>query len=162
MIPALLLLLVSSAPVEVADQVYRIPASEWRYLPVQLPEQPARISAEYQLISGGNTVHLMLVEDDGLELFRKNEGFEPLATTSTGRSGILMCLVPQAGNYAIIVDNRSGGAPVELRLRVTAEYRPVSSLPRGRQLAVILISFAAFFGIVSLSARFLLRSLRRE
>jgi hypothetical protein len=161
MIPALLLLLVSSAPVEVADQVYRIPASEWRYLPVQLPDQPARISAEYQLISGGNTVRLTLVEEEGLELFRRNEAFEPLATT-TGSSGLLKCLVPQAGNYALIVDNRAGGAPVELRLRVFAEYRPVSSLPRGRQLAVILISFAAFFGIVSLSARFLLRSLRRE
>lgn len=161
MILAFLLLFASSSPIELADQVYRIPANEWRYLPVALPEQPARVSAEYRITSGANTVRLSLVEQQDVERLRSNEPFGALASTSKGPSGLLKYLVPQAGDYAVIVDNRSGGAPVELRLHVSAEYRPVTTLPRHRQLTVILISFAAF-GIVTWSAGLLLRSVRRQ
>ena len=60
----------------------------------------------------------------------------------------------------VAIENR-GPQPVRVRLRVFLEQPRVRYLSRGRQLAVILISFGVFFAIVSLSARKLMRSIKR-
>lgn len=69
--------------------------------------------------------------------------------------------VRQAGVYQVLVDNRANPHPAQVRLRVWLELPPAETLSRGRQLGVILSSFAVFFGIVTWSARRLLRNLRQ-
>jgi hypothetical protein len=60
----------------------------------------------------------------------------------------------------VAIENR-GPQPVRVRLRVFMEQPRVRYLSRGRQLAVIAISFGVFFAIVSLSARKLLKAVRK-
>jgi hypothetical protein len=59
----------------------------------------------------------------------------------------------------VAIENRAP-RPVRVRLRVFLEQPQVRYLSRGRQLAVIVISFGVFFAIVSLSARKLLKAIR--
>jgi hypothetical protein len=65
-----------------------------------------------------------------------------------------------------VIDNRGLRAPLRVHLRVWLDFSPRSAqdvgyLSRERRLAVILISFAVFFGIVTWSARKLLHAIRR-
>jgi hypothetical protein len=63
-----------------------------------------------------------------------------------------------------MVDNL-GDSPAMVHLRVTLDFSrrgpTVTQLSPQRQLAVVAISFAVFFGIVTFSARRLLRHLKR-
>ena len=68
------------------------------------------------------------------------------------------------GDYAIVIDNRDNDtAAANVRLTVSLDYGSgsgsgVRRLPAGRQLTVIALSFAVFFGIVGFSARKLWRN----
>ena len=59
----------------------------------------------------------------------------------------------------VVIENL-GLRPAGVHLRVFLEEPPVRYLSRGRQLAVLAISFGVFFAIVSLSARKLLKAVR--
>ena len=66
----------------------------------------------------------------------------------------------------MVVDNRALHAPVKVHLRVALDFsvqpeQGVRTLSPERRLAVILISFAVFFGIVTWSARKLLNAARQ-
>lgn len=70
------------------------------------------------------------------------------------------------GDYAVVVENRDTDSEAEVRVRVWLEFgadrgMQVTQLSPHRRLAVILISFAFFFGIVTWSARRLLRNIGR-
>jgi len=72
----------------------------------------------------------------------------------------------QAGEYAVVIANRGLQAPVRVHLRVWLDFsqrsaQGVGHLSRERRLALILISFAVFFAIVTWSARKLLQATRR-
>jgi hypothetical protein len=60
----------------------------------------------------------------------------------------------------VVIENQAARA-ARVRLRVYLEQPQVRYLSRGRQLAVIAISFGVFFAIVSLSARRLWKAIRR-
>ena len=48
------------------DEVYTIPASDWRYVPVVLKQPPVTLECEFKVLSGG-TVRVGLVNGQGLE-----------------------------------------------------------------------------------------------
>ena len=60
----------------------------------------------------------------------------------------------------MVIEN-AAAKTVRVRLRVYLEQPQVRYLSRGRQLAVIVISFGVFFAIVSVSARKLMKSIGR-
>ena len=163
---ALFLLAASSTSVALVDELYEIPANEWRYVEVSLQQQPALISADYRAEAGVKDVRLALLRREDLERLRGDRAHGWLAETETGPSGRLRFRVRDPGEYAIVVDNRGGEGPASVHLRVSLDFDQgggpdVTTLSPRRQLAVILISFAAFFGIVTWSARQLLRSIGR-
>jgi hypothetical protein len=171
MIPLSLILLAVSTHVELVNEVVRIPAGDWRYVEVGLKQRPAFVSADYRVEPGSGEVRLALVERDRLEqLQSKPEGGAlpegALAISAPGRSGRLRYRAPVRGEYAVVVDNRLGSRPAAAHLRVSLDFgaRPgpeVTRLSPARQLTVIVITFAVFFGIVSYSARRLLQGIRR-
>jgi hypothetical protein len=66
----------------------------------------------------------------------------------------------------VVINNRESRVPVQVHLRVWLDFsaraaQGVGYLSPERRLAVILISFAVFFGIVTWSARKLLQATRR-
>ncbi len=162
---AWILLLAASTNVDLVDEVYRIPAREWRYIPIELKQNPAVVWAQYEVQSNAGRVRLALIRQEDLWRLREGLPHGVIDETPLSTSGTLPPHVRATGNYVLVVDN-PGNAPIGVRLRVSLDFRPmrgleVTQLSSRRQLTVIVISFAVFFGIVTWSARRLLRALDR-
>lgn len=162
---ACILLLGAATGVDLVNETYEIPAGEWRYVEVRVQQKPALVSAEYSSERPRQNIRLALLRRDDMERFRDERPHGWLAATEAGRSGRLRYFVHEPGDYAVIVDNRSGESRAPIHLRVWLDFAgdgpSVTRLSPLRQLTVIALSFAVFFGIVTWSARRLLRSLRR-
>ncbi|HEY1339632.1 MAG TPA: hypothetical protein VGF59_19100 [Bryobacteraceae bacterium] len=164
---AFLLLLAASTNLELVNEIVPIPAREWRYVEFGLNQKPAVVMAMYTVESGATSVRLAVIRREDLERLRQDQPHGVLAATRPGKAGALSHQVRRPGDYVVVVDNRDGSSPARVRLRVSLDFSPrrlgpeVTRLSPERQLAVIVISFAVFFGIVAYSGRKLLRAIRR-
>lgn len=166
MIPVALLLL-AATHVDLVDEVFRIPAAEWRYVELGLRQKPAFVSADFEVRSGSPRVRLALMRREDLDRMRGDRPYGVLIATDPAPSGRLRFQVREPGEYVLVIDNRSDtDHPAEAHLRVALDFGAqtgpaVTRLSPQRQLTVIAISFAVFLGIVSYSARRLLRGIKR-
>jgi len=160
-----LILLLAASRVELVDEVYQIPASEWRYVDLGLKQRPALVSAHFDTEGDRARVRLTLLRAEDLQRLREGLPHGTIDSTSSGPRGALSYDVPAPGDYVLVIDN-DAPAPVSVRLNVWLDFARhgprVTQLSPQRQLTVVLISFAVFFGIVSFSARRLLRAVRRS
>ena len=160
-----MLLLATPAAVELLDEIPTIAAGKWNFYPVNLRQQPARVDASFDVESKTGEVKLaLLTHADAQRLFEEMP-HGVLAATGAGRHGSLSFRVPRTGDYDIVVDNRDGNHDVSVRVRASLEFgapEPAAVTPsRTRQLTVVLLSFAFFFGVVTYSARRILRAIGR-
>ena len=168
MIPVALLLLAATTHVDLVDDIFRIPAGEWRYVEVGLRQKAALVSADFQVQSGSHKVRIALLRREDLERLRDDRPHGVLATTDPAASGKLRYPVRIAGDYVVMIDNRDDpDHPAEAHLRVALDFGgpggpAVTQLSPQRQIAVISISFAVFFAIAGYSARRLLRGIRHH
>jgi len=152
---------------ELVDHVYTIPADEWRYVELGIGERAARVAAEYEVEAGADHVRLAVMRRDDLEHMREDLAHGVVEETEPGRAGKLECEVRPPGDYVVVVDNQMGdGRAAVVRLRIRLEFPPAAGavperISGGRRLTVILLSFAAFFAIVTWSGRKLLPPVRR-
>ena len=158
MIP-LLLLLAAFARADLVDETFDLPASDWRYVPRPLTGEPAMLDCVFQADRADAQVRLVLLSQADLNAWRAGREHEEIAATPSGVRGALRVSVHETDTY-VAIENRAQQV-VRVRLRVFREQPQVRYLSRGRQLAVITISFGVFFAIVSLSARKLLHSIRK-
>jgi hypothetical protein len=160
-------LLAAATRVELVDDVYQIPPAEWKYIEVNLRQNPARIDAGFNVQSGSETVRLALMTRAALEDLRAELPHGLLAVTAPGKSGAFHFRVRQPGDYVLVVDNRTARArAAAVRVHVALEFAGpagplVTYLSPRRQVTVIVLAFAFFFGVVTWSARKLLRAARR-
>ncbi|MGA2579050.1 MAG: hypothetical protein ABSH24_23815 [Bryobacteraceae bacterium] len=159
MIPAMLFLLAAFARADTIDENFEIPANDWRYVPRPLTQQPAMVDCVFQSDGPDAQVRLVLLSHADLNAWRVGREHEEIAATPSGPRGALHLPVHDLDTY-VAIENRAS-RPVRVRLRVFLEQPQVRYLSRGRQLVVIAISFGVFFGIVSLSARKLLKAIRK-
>jgi hypothetical protein len=158
------ILLAAPTSVELVDEVYQIPAREWRYAPFTLKQQPALVSATFEVLDGSGQARIALMRSQDLERMRGGQPHGVLALTPLASSGNLSYYVHVPDDYAMVVDSHVA-KPSAVHLRVSLDFGgspgpAVTRLSRQRQLAVILMSFAFFFGIVSFSARRLWRAVK--
>jgi hypothetical protein len=158
MIAALLFLLAAFPRLDPIDENFEIPANDWRYVPRPLTTEPAMVDCVFQCDRTDARVRLVLLGRDDLNAWRAGRDHDEVAATPASARGTLRLPVHDADTY-VAIENR-GSRPVGVRLRVFIEQAQVRYLSRGRQLAVIVISFGVFFAIVSLSARKLMQSLK--
>jgi hypothetical protein len=163
---ACLFLLISSTKVVLVDELYQIPADEWRYVEVSLRQQPALLAADVEGKTGSDDIRAELVRRDDLDRLREDRPYGKLAVTAPGRAGHIRYYLRDPGEYAVVLDNRGGDQAAAVQLNVWLDFgadrgMTVTELSPRRQFTVTLISFAAFCGIVTWSARKLLRNLRR-
>lgn len=156
---AWILLLASSTRVQLVDEVYQIPAKEWRFVELGLNQKPAKVWATYRVESGPGTVRLALMHREDLGKLQDGVPESVLDVTGAAGAGMLGPRVRGPGEYVIVVDNR-GEAPARVHLRINLDFRAVTQLSRQRQVVVVAISFAVFFGIVGWSARRLWREIK--
>ena len=165
MIALWILMLAASPIVDVVDEVYQIPANEWRYVELGLNQKPAMVNARYAVQSGSDEVRIALMRREDLEHLREGSPHGVIEETDPGSSGGFIPRVRGAGDYVVVVDNE-GGKAASVHLRIWLDYGvqaapEMTRLSPRRQLVVILLSFATFFGIVTWSARQLLKGIRR-
>ena len=166
MLPLALLLLASTQRVEIVNGPFEIAPGKWYQVGLGLRQgRPVLVSADFE-VHGGPEIRLEFLrrEDFGARLEGRPTSFR--AMTARATSGRLRYLVRERGYYVVFLDNRQGMQKVTGHLRVEEDFGPrripeVSQLSPRRQIAVIIISFAVFFAIVTFSARHLLRVIRR-
>ena len=162
MLPLALILLAASTQIELVNEVIPVPARDWRYVEVALKQRPARVIADYTTGAGSKDVRLELVRREDVEGFpdRMSGGIIAGGSQETS-SGHLHYQTPLSGEFALIIDNRAGAQPASVHLRVALDFAEVSGLTPARRLLVVVISFAVFFGIVTYSARRILRAIKQ-
>jgi hypothetical protein len=163
---ACFLLAAAATSVTLVDEVYKIPANEWRYVELGLNQRPAVVSARFDVEAGSSAVRLALMRREDLEHLRAGLPHGVFAETNAAASGSLPPQVRGPGDFVLVVDNGAETAAA-VRLRVWLDFGvragpQVTRLSPRRQFTVILISFAVFFGIITWSARRLLRGIRRQ
>jgi hypothetical protein len=163
---ALILLLIAPARVELSDEVCQIPAGEWRYREVELHQDPARVSASYEVQSGSGRVRLALMERSDLDRLREDLPHGFIAETPQGHRGQFVDRFHRRGTYEVVLDNREGRQDATVHLRVWADFgvgraSAVTGLSPTRQLTVIFVSVAVFLGIVTYSGRRLWQALKK-
>jgi hypothetical protein len=167
MIFALLVLLTATTRLEVIpSQTSEVPAHDWRYFEIDLQQRPALVEAAFRVESGSQRVRMALLRRDELQRLREEDPAGVLALTEPAPSGSLRYLVRDPGDYVIVLDNRPESRPSTVRFDVWLDFAEpaepgVAQLSPGRRLTVVLISCAAFFGVVIFSARRLRRAIKR-
>jgi hypothetical protein len=148
--------------VDLVDEVYSIPADRWHYVDVGLKQQPALVLARFDSPDNA-AVRLALMRREDMEHLFDGLPYGVVKEIGPGRSGMLRAQVPP-GDYVVVVDNReNSGRPATVHLRVWLDFSrgpSTTQISPERQLAVIVISFAVFFGIVGYSMSKLWRSFR--
>ena len=159
--PLLLLAVPAFGAAVLTDDIYHVPP-----VPVvrfEIHRQPATVDCSFRTLDGGEA-RAELVSAADLDLFRHHRSYDELASTETDRSGTFSRYLQEPGEYAVVVES-STSQPVTLHLTVALSFEPSHPISRylspQRRLTVILISFAAFFAIVTFSARALLRAMRK-
>lgn len=160
MLPLVCLLLVAAPHVDVTDEVYEIPAKDWRWVEISLTQRTGVVSARYVVLSGAGAVRAALLPKEQMKTLRSGDGLDDFDATAAGSVGELRRPTRELGVYAVVVENRSAG-PASVRLRVAIDFPVATTISPQRQLTVVGISFAVFFAIVAFSAKRLLRALKR-
>lgn len=159
MIPILCLLLAAVPRVEVTDEVYNIPGNDWRWVELSLNQRAALVTATYSVLEGAPEVRAALLPKDDVLALRSGDSLADFDPTPAAAAGELRRHTRELGSYAVVVQNRSSSA-ASVRLRVWLDFPVATTISPQRRLAVVVISFAAFFAIVGFSARRILRAVR--
>ena len=150
----------ASNKVELVNGDYQIAPSDWQWVPVNVRQHPALLSAAYQVHSGSEDVRLLLMRREDLDDMPHGS----LADTPEGRAGAFSHYLRDLGEYGLVVENTNRRAPATVHLSIWLDFAErrsaAETLSPRRQLGVILISFAVFFGIVTWSARKLLHAMK--
>jgi hypothetical protein len=160
MLPLACLLLLAASRVEVTDEVYQIPANDWRYVEISLNQRTAFVSAQYTVLAGAPQVRAALLPKDELKDLRATDGLSDYEPTPAGGAGQLKRSSRLPGDYAVVVENRSP-SPASVRIRIWLDFPVATQISPRRQFTVVAISFAVFFAIAGFSAKRLLKAIRR-
>jgi hypothetical protein len=150
---------------KVDEDIYRVAGGDWQTVFVPLRQRPATLSANFTVESGSGQVRIALVTQEDFERVQNDPSRLPdselLAVTPRGKSGEFMHHVGYRDEYLVLLDNRVDKAhPAVVRMRIAWDFPRVTKLPPERQFTVIAISFLAFFGVVTYSARKFLKATR--
>lgn len=160
---AWILTLAAATRVLLVDEVYSIPADQWRYVELGSKQQPALVVAHFDAPQGDSlSASLMRLSD--VENLRQGLPHGFVTGVGPGRAGTLRAQVAP-GDYVIVLDNQTkGGRAATAHLLVWMDFSTapaVTVLSRSRQVTVIVISFAVFLAIVGYALRKLWEGARR-
>jgi hypothetical protein len=160
----LIALLWLASAILLVDEVFEIPAGDWRYVEVDTSHAQERITCSFRVQTAAGRVRAVLLAEEDLPQFRSGQSHNPVAASGPGPNGAFSVRPPEPGRYVLAIDNRGQPAPVEVLLHVAIEWggsRPqVRYADPVRRIVVIAAGFAVFFGVAFWSARKLLAARR--
>jgi hypothetical protein len=151
-----LILLAISGGVEVVDQVYQIPASDWRYVDLGTMRRPVIVKAAFS-VESGPPVRLMVLTRSDLDRMSHGGPYSPLRALESQGGSLEQHILQPGGAYVVALENR-GSQPASVHLQILLDYGDAAQLSPQRRLTVVAVSLAVFFGLVGFSALRLLRA----
>ena len=103
-----LLLLFASGSQPLVDEIFQVPAGEWRYVSLALKQVPVTVQCEAGVISGAGAIRVALVSPEGLDDLKKGD-HSPLASGAILRQGTFHRVVSVADEYAVVLENTGRG-----------------------------------------------------
>jgi hypothetical protein len=154
------LLLICASALQAAP-VHLAPGDN-RYMQLTVTRVPTLVDCRFRVLSGSPAVHIEIMADSEYRRFNRGRDYDVLAQTREGSQGGIRRMLDEPGRFDVVLVNASGAPPAVVDLEVRTDVDPgadsaARELPPGRRLAVILISFAIFFALVTFSALRLLR-----
>jgi hypothetical protein len=158
---ATLVLLAISGGIELVDEVYQVPAADWRYVDLGPMHRPVIVKAAFT-VESGPPVRLMLIARRDLDRMSHGEAYAPLRAVA-GHGGSFEQRVRPPGDYVVALENaarenRGSSQPASVHLRILLDFGDATQLSPERRLTVIAISLAVFCGLVGFSATKLRRA----
>jgi hypothetical protein len=131
----------------------RLGPGEYKWLPLTVQRIPTEVACRFRVLRGGPTVHMEILSASEFRRFNRGRDYDALATAPDGREGELQRLIDERGEFAVVVANEDRAPEAMVDLEVSTDLNPsedsmVRVLSPGRRLAVIVISFGIFFGVV--------------
>jgi hypothetical protein len=161
---ALALLAAAANPSHDGVEPFRLESGDFRWVPFNVRQTPSEVDCHFEVVRGNPSVHMELLPMSEFRLFNRGRDHDTLALTPAGRSGDFRRIIETRGQYAVVIENARGAQPATVLLRVRTNVNPgpdtAKTLPPGRRLAVVLISFAFFCVTVAWSGRKLIRAMR--
>jgi hypothetical protein len=162
---ACLLLLAAANRVQLVHDEVRVAPDKWGWVEVNLRQKPAAVIARYQVQAGGPEVRFALMRREDLGPLLEGLPHSTLMVDGPAHSGTVHYFVGNPGEYALVIDNRvETGKPARVELDVRLDFSeppPYTGISPVRQLVVVALSFAFFFGVVTYSARRLWKVVKR-
>ena len=144
----------------IAESLVTIPASHSTAIAVKTPLNSTTLHGSFEVVGGGTQIQAILLSREEAERFNRGRSNRPLFISGFDRSEEFRVLIPDAGEYVLVLDNRLEGrfpTQVSLRLEMThpndARVRTVSSDRRRATVALSLLFFGAV--VVFSAVRFL-------
>lgn len=158
------LLFAAASQPQDGGQPFQLEPGDFRWVPFTVRQTPSEVDCRFEVVKGNPSVHVELLPMSEFRLFNRGREHDTMALTPNGQSGEFKRIIDARGQYAVVVANASGAPPATVLLRVQTNVNPgtdvARTLPPGRRLGVILVSFAFFFTTVAWSGRKLMRALR--
>jgi len=133
--------------------LFRLEPGEYRWIPFSVKKSPAAVDCRFRVLRGDATVHMEVMRAGEFRKYVRGKQYDTFASAADGRAGQINRLVDEPGEFAVVVENDEHApvAMVDLEVRPALNPTPETVLPPERRLAVILISFGIFFGLVTWS-----------
>jgi hypothetical protein len=137
---------VAAMPSEIVSATVEVPAHDYRAFSSHIVNWPAVFHAGFEVASGA-PVQITLLARGELSAFASGRHYESLVEMTPRTSGKFDQMVPEKGDYDIVLVN-DADVPAMVRLHATVEYAREPDvavyLSRGRKLVVIAISLLVF------------------
>ena len=160
----LILMAVLAAPMAAAP-AFRLEGSQYSWTDFEITQVPAEVECRFAVLKGNPTVHLELLRTSEFRRFDRGHKYEILALSPVSRGGAFRKMIRTPGLYTLMALNEKGAPAAIVSMDETTNLNPMGSvtateLPPHRRLAVILISFALFFSIVTWAGLKMLKAIR--
>jgi hypothetical protein len=147
------------------DQSFKLEPGDFRWVPFTVRQTPTSVDCSFEVVQGNATVHAELLPMSEFRLFDRGRPHETMAVSATGARGAFRRVIDAPGQYAVVVVNARNVRRVMVSLHLETELNPkgadvARTLPPGRRLAVLLISFGVFLVTAAWSSRKLIRAMR--
>ena len=138
-----------------------VPPSAWRSVPLRIEAHGTTIDCGFEVARGTPRVQVMILRVADADRFRQGRSFRPLYATGLESSYRFRYVFREAGEYALVFDNRlEGRFPATVLFQVDSYVRGengVRTLPVERRRAVVALSLLFFGAVLVYSARQFLR-----
>jgi hypothetical protein len=140
----------------------KVPASHWTAVALEIPKNSTTLHLSYKVENGASGIQAIVLSRAEAERFNRGRSIRPIFMSGFGKSGQHRVLVPDAGNYVLLLDNRlEGRFPTEVSLEFdlsNATDVRVRTVPPERRRATVALSLLFFGAVVVFTAVKFLRN----